>query len=181
MPLRRTENVTLHFKPHWLTGRGRLTVRIGRKSYRLGRVPKAHMAGVQAAQWDFPQLVIGVGDRTYWQFAGHFWWDNDGLSAEQVHALLAARVARQAARLERAEAMMASGGPRRARREHIPDDVKQLVWVRDGGCCRNCQATGDLQFDHVIPVALGGASGPGNLQILCGPCNRRKGAGLTVR
>src|SRR5262249_38150822 len=42
-----------------------------------------------------------------------------------------------------------------------------------------CGATNELQFDHVIPVALGGGSSADNLQLLCGPCNRRKGAGLT--
>ncbi|RSM87100.1 hypothetical protein DMH25_42665 [Streptomyces sp. WAC 01325] len=37
-----------------------------------------------------------------------------------------------------------------------------------------------MQFDHVIPVAMGGSSGADNLQVLCGPCNRSKGAGLTM-
>jgi 5-methylcytosine-specific restriction endonuclease McrA len=63
----------------------------------------------------------------------------------------------------------------------ISDDVKQLVWTRDGGRCRNCGSTVELQFDHVIPVSMGGNSEPDNLQILCGPCNRRKGPGITVR
>jgi 5-methylcytosine-specific restriction endonuclease McrA len=66
-------------------------------------------------------------------------------------------------------------------RGHIPDDVKHLVWTRDQGRCRNCGATAELQFDHVIPVAMGGGSGPENLQVLCGPCNRRKGASVTMR
>jgi 5-methylcytosine-specific restriction endonuclease McrA len=56
--------------------------------------------------------------------------------------------------------------------------VKQFVFARDGGRCRQCGATNDLQFDHVIPVALGGGSSADNLQLLCGACNRRKGAGL---
>jgi 5-methylcytosine-specific restriction endonuclease McrA len=30
----------------------------------------------------------------------------------------------------------------------------------------------------VIPVALGGASTAANLQVLCAPCNREKGASL---
>ena len=67
------------------------------------------------------------------------------------------------------------------RRDVIPDDVKQLVWMRDGGRCRNCGAQAELQFDHIIPVTMGGSSEPANLQILCGPCNRRKSAGLTMR
>lgn len=67
------------------------------------------------------------------------------------------------------------------RRDVIPDDVKQLVWLRDGGRCRHCGAQAELQFDHVIPVTMGGSSNPENPQILCGSCNRRKSAGLTVR
>ena len=57
--------------------------------------------------------------------------------------------------------------------------MKQFVFARDGGRCRQCGAINDLQFDHVISVALGGGSSADNLQLLCGPCNRRKGAGLT--
>jgi 5-methylcytosine-specific restriction endonuclease McrA len=67
------------------------------------------------------------------------------------------------------------------RRDVIPDDVKQMVWMRDGGSCRHCGAQAELQFDHIIPVAMGGSSSAENLQILCGPCNRRKSAGLTIR
>lgn len=63
-------------------------------------------------------------------------------------------------------------------RGQIPDDVKQLVWHRDGGRCRGCGSAGELQYDHVIPVSMGGGSTEDNLQILCGPCNRRKGASV---
>jgi 5-methylcytosine-specific restriction endonuclease McrA len=70
--------------------------------------------------------------------------------------------------------------PRPTLRGTIPDDVKQLIWGRDGGRCRHCGNTSELQYDHIIPVVMGGASTPENLQILCGPCNRRKGPGLTA-
>jgi len=35
-----------------------------------------------------------------------------------------------------------------------------------------------LQCDHLIPVALGGATTVDDLQLLCGECNRLKGASL---
>jgi 5-methylcytosine-specific restriction endonuclease McrA len=41
-----------------------------------------------------------------------------------------------------------------------------------------CGSTFDLQYDHIIPVALGGATSEQNLQLLCAGCNREKGASL---
>jgi len=63
-------------------------------------------------------------------------------------------------------------------RRPIPDDVKIFVWKRDGGSCIICGARANLEFDHIIPVALGGATTTRNLQLLCEPCNRKKGARL---
>ncbi len=126
-------------------------------------------------------LVVRIGDRSYWQFQNLFYCDNDGLSAEEIHTLLVTRKQRDRARIEGALAMVTQGFANSgAQRGSIPDDVKQFVWTRDGGQCRSCAITTELQYDHVIPVALGGASSAENLQILCGPCNRRKGARLTA-
>ncbi len=65
-------------------------------------------------------------------------------------------------------------------RSAIPNHVKGEVWRRDGGACRECGLDGSggasLEFDHVIPVALGGATSVGNLQVLCRRCNGRKSA-----
>jgi len=56
----------------------------------------------------------------------------------------------------------------------IPAAVRRLVWERDGGCCtwkgsdgRRCGSRWKLEMDHIHPVALGGASTPENLRILC--------------
>jgi 5-methylcytosine-specific restriction endonuclease McrA len=62
------------------------------------------------------------------------------------------------------------------RRELIPREVRRAVFERDGGKCAQCGSNFDLQYDHVIPVALGGATTIGNLQLLCADCNREKGA-----
>ena len=61
-------------------------------------------------------------------------------------------------------------------RRLIPQDVKIAVSARDGGRCRRCGSTRRLHFDHVIPVSRGGTNSVANIQLLCGDCNRAKGA-----
>jgi hypothetical protein len=58
----------------------------------------------------------------------------------------------------------------------IPQAVKVAVSARDGGRCRRCGSTEDIHFDHVIPYSRGGANTVANIQLLCGRCNRTKGA-----
>jgi hypothetical protein len=60
-------------------------------------------------------------------------------------------------------------------RTPIPEAVRSEVWRRDGGRCVNCGSNNNLQFDHIIPVTLGGATSVANLQLLCQPCNASKG------
>lgn len=57
---------------------------------------------------------------------------------------------------------------------HIPAAVKAEVWRRDGGRCtyrsaagQRCPAVTRLEFDHVVPVARGGASTAANLRLRC--------------
>jgi 5-methylcytosine-specific restriction endonuclease McrA len=57
---------------------------------------------------------------------------------------------------------------------HIPAAVKHAVWERDGGRCtfasesgKRCEARRWLEFDHIEPVARGGASTAENLRLLC--------------
>jgi 5-methylcytosine-specific restriction endonuclease McrA len=117
--------------------------------------------------------------KIYWLFEDRLYKDSDGLAADEVRALLLTRKKQQRARIDRAKTIAASpiamqrSGASKARTA-IPDDVKLLVWQRDQGRCTKCGSNIELQFDHVIPVSLGGASTPENLQILCGRCNRAK-------
>ena len=77
-------------------------------------------------------------------------------------------------------------GERRTRRT-IPQDIKIAVAARDQGRCRctaypchghagRCNSATNLHYDHVIPWSGGGTDTIQNLQLLCGPCNLRKGA-----
>lgn len=61
------------------------------------------------------------------------------------------------------------------KRPYIPRDVVGLVYMRDGGRCRECGCTKNLQLDHIIPFSKGGSSEPENLQLLCKECNLKKG------
>jgi 5-methylcytosine-specific restriction endonuclease McrA len=60
----------------------------------------------------------------------------------------------------------------------ISQEVKRAVWERCRGRCVECGSDALLEFDHVIPLALGGANTERNLQLLCADCNRAKGDGL---
>ncbi|RKN56241.1 HNH endonuclease [Micromonospora costi] len=61
-------------------------------------------------------------------------------------------------------------------RDSIPDEVRQQLIIRDGYIRRACGATTDLTVDHVHPWSKGGTDDLDNLQLLCRPCNSRKGA-----
>lgn len=52
------------------------------------------------------------------------------------------------------------------------DDVVDLLAVGPDGLRH--ESVGDT-FESVLPVSLGGASAPENLQLLCGPCKPREG------
>jgi hypothetical protein len=62
---------------------------------------------------------------------------------------------------------------------HIPAHVRRAVWERDGGCCQwkvhsgsICGSTHRLEFDHVMPLALGGLSTVENVRLLCAAHNQ---------
>jgi hypothetical protein len=61
------------------------------------------------------------------------------------------------------------------RRRIIPTSVKLEVWKRDCGKCRECGATDELHFDHILPFSKGGTSLTAeNVQLLCARHNLQK-------
>jgi len=62
---------------------------------------------------------------------------------------------------------------------HIPDEVRDVVFIRDGGQCTfiapdgtRCQCRKGLEVDHIRPFANGGNIDTSNLRLLCGGHNR---------
>lgn len=181
--LRRAENVGIAHRRGFLTSNGVVIMTIGGKNYLLGKVKQQVFVERQQSQMQYPRLVITIRGRRYWQFQNKFYWESDGLRPEEVHALLITQAQRKRQHIDRAQATVAMAAtPRGATvRQSIPDDLKQYIWTRDEGRCRACGSTSELQYDHIIPLKMGGSNNAENLQILCGPCNRSKSAGLTTR
>jgi 5-methylcytosine-specific restriction endonuclease McrA len=72
---------------------------------------------------------------------------------------------------------------RRARKakaegSHTPDDLRALLTAQSHQCayCRTDLRKVKKHLDHIQPLARGGSNDKTNLQWLCVPCNRSKGA-----
>jgi hypothetical protein len=154
----------------WFTGTCCPPVRIDLPSYN-------HLA---AAHQQHPMQVARSGARVWWWFEDAFYWESGSYAQRDVLALIRDRQRRATQRLDRARTLLnvEEGLEQRSRgqRQPIPREVRRAVFERDGGQCVECDSNFDLQYDHLIPVALGGATTVDNLQLLCGACNRDKAA-----
>lgn len=134
---------------------------------------------IEAAQLERPVALVRDGRRCTWLFEGRFYWEDEVLACDDVLALVRERERRARRRLERAHATLAQdGGDVARRRDPIGVEVRRAVFERDGGRCVLCASAFDIQYDHVIPFSIGGASTVENLQVLCAGCNQLKGASL---
>lgn len=65
---------------------------------------------------------------------------------------------------------------RGAEGSHTTAQIKAM-YAAQKGCCAYCKQKlhGKYHVDHIVPLVLGGSDDIGNIQILCQPCNSRKG------
>ena len=59
-----------------------------------------------------------------------------------------------------------------------PQGLKQELMRRQNNTCAYCgnrKTAPTLEIDHVVPVVRGGSNDKSNLQVICAPCNQRKG------
>lgn len=144
------------------------------------RLSHADLAELSEQQALVPVEVAHTRQRVWWWFEDRWYWSSPNYDASDVLALIRDRERRQRAKLKRAHTLMnlEDNPTARPRREHIPEPLRRAVFERDGGACVECDSRFDLQYDHIIPVALGGATSLQNLRLLCKACNLAKGADL---
>ena len=163
-----------------LSGKVKCYLQVGkRKYYSDRRMTRDEMKAMADRSRLRPVKYLTIGDRNYWRYDDRWFTDSDGHDSEEVRALVVAYDMRLEKKLSEAKTVAAARRlPDGSLRESIPESVRHSVWERDGGACRACGGKNDLQYDHVIPVSMGGANSVENMQILCGSCNRRKGASV---
>ena len=152
---------------------GRYALSSGRR-IRLERWKESAFVAIRSSPRDDPVALVRDGRRLLWHFHECFYWDDEGLEADDVKALVHQRERRAEQKLQTARSLMRADAAGRPTRVPIPGDLRRAVFERDGGRCAECGSNFDLQYDHILPVAHGGATTIENLQLLCAECNRRK-------
>jgi hypothetical protein len=146
--------------------------------------PGASAGNTAAEVWrltaNSEQTMESYGLPRHWLFRDAVYETTERLTAQEVKALATRAENRQRAKIAVAVGLMdhVEQLSEHGRREPIPDDVKVFVWQRDRGACVNCGGRSQLEFDHVVPLSMGGSNTERNLQLLCEACNRAKGANL---
>lgn len=68
-----------------------------------------------------------------------------------------------------------------AQSRYISTTTKKIVYARDGGVCRCCGSSLNLEYDHITPFSCGGPNDVSNIQLLCKRCNRSKSNSCTCK
>ena len=156
---------------------GRYALASGRRTFDV-RWSRAEVEAIAAQQAESPVELVRDDERAYWIFKDCFYWEDENLSADDVKALALQRIRKQDRRLANAHSLMRAEEAGQAPRPPASIEIRRAVFERDRGRCVDCGGSFDLQYDHVIPFSLGGATTIENLQLLCADCNRGKGAAL---
>ncbi|MBZ5624807.1 MAG: HNH endonuclease [Acidobacteriia bacterium] len=120
-------------------------------------------------------FIFDCEGRHYSHHENCLWSSTRRLTVEQWLGLISQVVNRESAKLASLSGRNAAPLDRRTA---ISTSVRTEVWRRDEGRCVRCGSRDRLEFDHIIPVALGGSNTSRNIELLCETCNRLKSASI---
>ncbi len=66
------------------------------------------------------------------------------------------------------------GGSKKKKRKTYPQDIKRMIYLRNGGCCSICgkrMSLDECNLDHRIPLSKGGIDAVENLDCVHVKCN----------
>jgi hypothetical protein len=176
----------------WLTSRigsqsweVKVFVRLDESAYRQAMDTHESHAVLLGEHSDFVGGKRWINKTNIWMFRGLSYETNEMLDPEEALRRIALIIKREEKRALQADLIIQrlgleteNGGSSDKRRAPIPRDVQIFVWQRDERKCVKCGSNQNLEFDHIIPLAMGGSNTARNLQLLCADCNRSKGANL---
>lgn len=130
-----------------------------------------------ALQFERPMLVAKRDGRRWWWYLDRFWWDDEGLSARDVAALVT-RGDRErtdrAAEVARTRASLFGEVLPPDKEETFSPIVRFAVWCRDRGRCVDCRSLLDLEYVQIIPYSRGGSRWIKNVELRCAECRARR-------
>jgi hypothetical protein len=149
---------------------------------RFRRMTEAETKEAFADQETSP-VLLGLMRNAYWIYKDRVYAADRDLQGGDIQAILDAKQVKRRRTIQRAHVVASAGLPSPSTngapgRMAIPREVKMFVWQRDGGACVECGSKEELEFDHIIPLSMGGANTARNLQLLCASCNQGKGGDL---
>jgi HNH endonuclease len=112
----------------------------------------------------------------YWLYQNNLYRVTGLYSDDQKRLLISTEAAKEKRKFERLRLKLSREEAKEQNsRQRIPEEVRNAVWRRDEGKCARCGSRENLEFDHIIPISMGGSSTARNLELLCELCNRSKG------
>jgi len=178
--LKRDSNGQFKFREVGLFKTRRLWRFYAGKTYTQGELEEEEYKRLLEMQKHGPIVVMKDNSckKKWWMYLNEVYWEDEGFSAEEMKALILEKIDHKEKRVKRAITRLSHKEALNNIREPIPDEIKMIVWQRDGGRCVHCGSREKLEYDHIIPISKGGSNTARNIQLLCEKCNRSKGPNL---
>ena len=136
------------------------------------RIAKFHDSGSN----DYFVMLLRTPKWAEWAYRGFVYVIEGNHSDDEARLLILEDFDRERQKFERLKAKFDDKHANEAtyERPRIPENVRIEVWRRDGGKCARCGSRERLEYDHIVPISMGGSNTARNIELLCEKHNRSK-------